>query len=190
MADQRPPLSRSMSAAEFRRWYWLKSELVDFARTLEVPTSGAKPRVADRIAPHLAGHAVPPATPTRARAEKIDGVIDRSTIIPPNQTASQQLRRFFEAEIGSTFRYDYFMRTFLADNPGKTLGDAVKHWHETRSAQTPETLQQLELIRFTKTWHLAHADGTAAQCRAAWKVHRSLPVDERPGPENMSPETL
>ncbi len=74
------------------------------------------------------------------------------------------------------------MRDFLATSEGATLDDAVAHWHMTRNAAKRPTAQSLEYVRFTREWHLAHPDGSAEQCRAAWRVHRSLPVDERPGP--------
>lgn len=185
--DARPQLTTELSEAEFRRWYWLKSELIGFARSEGFSTSGSKPELADRIAAFLDGKPLPPPKRARNASRHIEGPIGRSTVIPPNQTASQQLRPFFVEEIGSSFRYDHFMRTFLAENAGRTLGDAVDHWYETRGVEPPETLEQLELIRFTKAWHLAHPDGTAAECRAAWRTHRSLPVDRRPGPENMPP---
>lgn len=169
-----------MTSQEFRRWYWLKSELASFARSTGVSASGSKPDIADRIHAFLDGSDIPAPTHRRARASKIAGPITRSTVIPEGQTASQQLRPFFVAEIGSGFRYDWHMRTFLTENAGATLGDAVDHWHATRDVPTPETPEQLEFVRFTKRWHETNPGGTAAECRAAWKVHRSLPVDERP----------
>lgn len=184
MAEQRPELSDELTGAEFRRWYYLKEELAAFARTVGLRSGGSKPEIAGRIAAHLDGEPIPePATPKRGKpAGRLAEPITRDTVIPPGQKASQQLRPFFTAEIGSSFRYDWFMRTFLAENAGRTLGDAVEHWHVTRDESPPETPEQLELIRFTKAWHLAHPDGTALECRDAWKVHRSLPVDQRPGP--------
>jgi hypothetical protein len=71
------------------------------------------------------------------------------------------------------------MRTFLASDRTKTLGDAVAHWHATRNTVKPETLPQLELVRFTKAWHLVNPTGTQLQCRAAWKRYKALPVDQR-----------
>lgn len=190
MAETRPELSERLTGAEFRRWYWLKSELTDFARRFGLSTSGNKPQLADRIEAFLDGAPAPAPEPKPAKrsAGPLPEPLTRQTVIPEGQKASQQLRGFFEAEIGTSFRYDVFMRSFLAENPGKTLGDAVEHWFATRGSAKPETLKSLELVRFTKAWHLAHPDGTAKECRAAWKVHRSLPVDRRPGPAKMRPE--
>jgi SAP domain-containing new25 len=52
---ERPPLSPSLDAVEFRRWYWLKQELVDFAKQEGLSASGDKPNLANRIALFLGG---------------------------------------------------------------------------------------------------------------------------------------
>ena len=44
-----------MSGAELRRWYWLRNELVDFARTLGVTTTGTKTLLTQRLAHALDG---------------------------------------------------------------------------------------------------------------------------------------
>jgi Domain of unknown function (DUF6434) len=109
------------------------------------------------------------------------------TVLGPKQASSQQLRTFFTEAIGPRFSYDIHMRTFLASNETKTLGEAVAHWYATRNTVKPETLPQLELVRFTKAWHRAHPAGTQLQCRAAWKHYKSLPVDQRESFEPLKP---
>ncbi len=46
---QRPDFSEISSGAEFNRWYWLKSELVDLCKTTGLPYSGSKFELRDRI---------------------------------------------------------------------------------------------------------------------------------------------
>jgi hypothetical protein len=93
---------------------------------------------------------------------------------------SQQLKVFLLDQIGNSFAYDIHMRTFISSNDQKTIGQVVHHWYATRNVAKPETLPQLELVRFTKAWHIANPTGSALQCRAAWKIHKSLPIDQRP----------
>jgi Domain of unknown function (DUF6434) len=50
------------------------------------------------------------------------------TIIQPGCRNTQNVRRFFEAEIGDSFKYDRAFMTWMLDNCGKTLGDAVDEW--------------------------------------------------------------
>ncbi len=177
----RPPPNPAMTETEFRRWYWMKAELADFARTLEIPTSGSKPELADRIAAALGGRPLPkPAKRSSKSAPPLPEPLTDATVIPENQKSTQQVRGFFVERIGPSFHFDHHMRTFLAESPGKTLGDAVDHWYASRDQPTPETPEQLEYVRFTKAWHGKYPDGTNDECRAAWAWHRSLPVDQRP----------
>ncbi|MEM7340559.1 MAG: DUF6434 domain-containing protein [Actinomycetota bacterium] len=176
--DARPAPSAALSEHEFRRWYWTLEELKTLARALGVATSGRKADVTERIAAALAGRRQP--STTRATTEDVIGsTLSAATAIPPKQRATQELRRWFQAEIGPSFRFDGHMRAFLADGGG-TLGDAVDHWHATRGVELPTQSDSLEFNRFTKAWHRAHPSGSADEARAAWARYRALPTDQRP----------
>jgi hypothetical protein len=175
----RPELTANLSSLEFRRWYWLKAELVSFAQSIGVPTAGRKPELAARIAAHLDGQPVHAPAQRWTVSRKLPEPLTADTLVGPHQAASQQLRPFFEAAIGPSFAYDIHMRTFLASDANKTLQDAVDHWYATRNTTKPETLPQLEFIRFSKRWYRQNPSGTPSQCRAAWKHERSLPVERR-----------
>jgi hypothetical protein len=175
----RPALSTDLSSAEFQRWYWLKAELVDFARPFGISATGSKPELANRIAAWLDGRSPQTSARRTTVSRRISEPLTRETVVGPHQAASQQLRPFFESQIGTSFSYDIHMRTFLASATSKTLGDAVDHWYKTRRALKPETLPQLEFVRFSKRWYRDNPAGTPSQCRAAWKHERSLPAEQR-----------
>lgn len=181
-AEQRPAIAEVQSGSELRRWYWLKTELVDLARLRGVRTSGGKVELTDRLAAHLDG--LPQLTPARAAAPprantQLAGSLTADTVIPPGQRSSQALRVFFTEAIGPQFRFDGPMRDFIASGAGKTLGDAIAHWHATRDQPRTEIAPQFELNRFVRAWHEAHPDGTREQAIAAWHAHRALPIDRR-----------
>jgi Domain of unknown function (DUF6434)/SAP domain-containing new25 len=158
----------------------MKHELVDFARSCGASATGDKPELAARITAILGGRV--PAAPARRAvvSRQLAEPLTLDTHVPPRQASSQQLRRFLVEHIGPSFFYDIHIRTYLASENAKTLRDVVAHWHATRDASKPETPAQLELVRFNKVWHLANPAGTAVECRAAWRIHKSLPIDERP----------
>ena len=184
MSAERPPLTRELSAAQFLRWYWLKNELVEFAKAQSLRTSGDKPTIAERIVGLLDGS---PSSGLQS-VNSSRGTVSRwlpepltpDTVLGPRQASSQQLRAYFVDVIGSCFSYDIHMRTFLASDRDKTLGEAVDHWYSSRGVVKPATLPQLEFVRFTKAWHLQYTSGTQQECREAWNVHKSLPRGERP----------
>ncbi len=174
-----------MGSTEFLRWYWLKSELVSFAKQQSLGTTGDKPTLTDRIAAHLDGAqpAIGTATVKISRATvslRLLEPLTMDTVLGPKQSSSQQLRSFFVEAVGAQFVYDIHMRTFLASDRHKTLGEAVEHWYSSRGAAKPETLPQLEFVRFTRAWHRQNPARSQKECRSAWTVYRSLPRDERP----------
>lgn len=180
MGQQRPLLTQGTSEGELRRWYWTKDELVVFARTLGVRTTGSKEQVTDRLADRLSGRVGRSESRSAPLTPQLTGPLASETVIPPSQRCSQVLRVFFTSAVGPSFRFDAAMREFIASADGAvTLGDAVDHWHRTRH-QVREIGRQFDLNRFTRQWHLEHPGGSAEQLKAAWVTYRSQPTDKRP----------
>ncbi|MBD8042216.1 hypothetical protein H9638_00150 [Arthrobacter sp. Sa2BUA2] len=172
-----------MSAAEFRRWYWLKEELLVFARTQGIPASGSKEILGERIAALLGGKPLPAVPAPAGRKDRVHRLVPPLTIhtvIPAGHPCSQVLREFFVNALGPGFRFDAPMREFFAGNDGTaTMGAALDHWHATRGEAPRPIGKQFELNRFSREWHAANPSGSREQMLAAWQVHRSLPVDQR-----------
>jgi hypothetical protein len=181
MTDSRPALSPGLSGAELSRWYWTLEELTALARTLGVPRGGGKAALAERLVATLDG--APVAAPTRRApaGRQLTAPVTAATVIPDGQRCSQVLRAFFRRELGPGFAFDDFMRTFIARGAGRTLGDAVDHWHATRAeAAVPRPIgPQFELNAFLRQWRLDHPGTTRQAALGAWQLHRSRPVGER-----------
>ena len=182
--EQRPPLTSALSGAELLRWYWLKEELIAAARALGVSPGGGKRELTARLAAALDGVPMPapavgPVAGGRSGVRPLSGPLTRESVIPRGQRCTEHLRRFLVAEVGPGFRFDAAMRRFVAEGAGRTLGEAVDHWHATRSEPRGEIAPQFELNRFIRDWHRAHPDGRRSDALAAWRAHRALPVDGR-----------
>jgi Domain of unknown function (DUF6434) len=54
------------------------------------------------------------------------------TMIAPDYRHTQNVRRFFKAEIGEFFKFDRPFMSWMQDNSGKTLGDAVDEWRRRK----------------------------------------------------------
>ncbi len=167
------------SGAELRRWYWLRAELQELATALGVSRSGGKEELLRRVAAALDGEAVPAAAPRRPAARQLTAPVGPGTVIPAGQRCSLVLRQFFAAAVGPGFRFDEHMREFIAHGEGRTLAEAVEHWHRTRGLPPGHVGEQFEYNRFTRAWFAAHPGGTRRECRRAWWEHRGLPVDRR-----------
>src|SRR5712672_375592 len=53
--SSKPMLRPGMTVAEYRAYYWMKADLVRFARQLGLPTYGYKPELSTRIDRRLRG---------------------------------------------------------------------------------------------------------------------------------------
>ena len=179
--QMRPALSRNLTGAELRRWYWLKDELVRFARTLGIRTTGSKDVLIDRVAAFLDGPAYTEHEPfPRRAAQQLTGPLTPETIIPQGQRCSQVVRGWLAEQVGPTFHFDAAMRDFFARADGtQTMQDSLEHWYATRGTPAREMGAQFEFNRFTRSWFLENPDGSRSECLTAWKVYRSRPVDER-----------
>ncbi|MFD0265477.1 DUF6434 domain-containing protein [Streptomyces sp. NPDC127106] len=176
--ESRPALNAGLSGAELRRWYWTLAELTSLARATGLPTGGGKAALTARLAAALDGRPAPAPVPVRRRAgRQLAAPVDGDAVIPEGQRCSQVLREFFVREIGPGFHFDAFMRDYIAGGAGRTLADAVAHWHATRAeaAEPREVGAQFEFNRFLREWHVRHPDGTRAEALAAWQAHRARP---------------
>ncbi|MFI5527511.1 DUF6434 domain-containing protein [Kitasatospora sp. NPDC051853] len=180
-APSRPALTSELSGAELRRWYWTLDELTVLARAMGVPRGGGKAALTERLAAVLDGAAV--AAPVRrAKAgRQLAEPLGADTVIPEGQRCGQVLRAYFEREVGPGFHFDAAMRAFVAEGAGRTLGEAVRHWHGSREemARPQEVGAQFEFNRFLREWHAGHPDGSRGAAVAAWQAYRALPEELR-----------
>ncbi len=178
MPASRPVITSITSAAELKRWYWTKKELSLLAAHLDIATSGSKEYLRAHLCSTLDGAAANTVRPLRRKvAPQLLPPVGRETIIPVGQHSSQTLRHFFEKEIGKQFHFDSFMRDYIANNAGKTLGDVIQHWHATRSAASkPQPIaSQFEYNTFIRDWFRTHPNTTKDAAIAAWHEYRSQP---------------
>ncbi len=151
----RPLLSTDLSEQEFLRWYWLKAELADFAREIEVRATGSKELLTARIGARLAGREFKePTPPTASTGRQLTAPLSPTTVIPAGQRCSQVVRTWMLEQIGSSFHFDAPMREFFAQADGtKTMQDAIDHFAATREQATKSIDRQFEYNRFTRAWH-------------------------------------
>jgi hypothetical protein len=177
----RPLLSSSLSAEEFRRWYWLKDELIDYCREYDLPRSGAKTELADRIVAHLSGRVVTTIVRKKLPNSPMPTEFSINTRIGVGWHCSQPLRAFFVRYCGRGFRFSEALRAFIATNSGRTLGDAIAFYEIAKDEPRAEIDPQFEYNRHVREFRRDHPHATHSDVVASWKAKRSAPNDSGVG---------
>ncbi|MEO0830543.1 MAG: DUF6434 domain-containing protein, partial [Pseudomonadota bacterium] len=120
----RPDIAQCLDAASFRQWYYLKEELVSFARAKGLKTTGGKFEIADRIA-YFLDHGTPPVeAKTRKKiTSKFDwhsAPLTPDTVITDSYKNTQNMRRFMQRAIPG-FKFSIPFMDWMKANVGLTL---------------------------------------------------------------------
>jgi len=126
-------LRPGMSLTEYRAYYWLKDDLVRFARRLGLPTHGYKPELSERIDHRLQGiseNAEPRKNPSKGPRDS-DKPLRRDTPVI-NYKSDDKTRRFFKSQIGPEFHFTYRLNQYRLAHDNLTYGDLVEVWEAER----------------------------------------------------------
>lgn len=159
---ERPPLNQLPDGKTFRTNSYLKEEL---------PASGSKAALADRVARFLDGDA--PSAPSPGRRKAVSsGPIPRESHIEENFVCSEAHRAFFLAEIGKSFSFRVPFQRWLKANPGKTYAEAVEAYRLLLKQAAPgktEIGSQFEYNQYIRDFFRANPDKTLSQAIACWQ---------------------
>ena len=96
--SERLDLNEKLDGETFRSYYYLKKELVDFCRENNLPVSGGKVELTDRIACFLdTGKVLETSVKRKAMIDV--GLITENTRIESNIVCSEKHRAFFKEKI-------------------------------------------------------------------------------------------
>lgn len=134
--DVRPVIATISVSAELRRWYWLKVELAAEARRLGIKCTGAKFTILERLCHfHDTGVQQWQGDDSPQVSSKFDwhsSELTNDTVITDNYKNSQNVRRFFKAQIDPGFKFNIGLLDWFKGNIGRTLGDACEYIQEQR----------------------------------------------------------
>ncbi len=183
----KPRLDPRMEAEEFTAFYWLKAELVEFAKKLQLPTHGYKPELSTRIERHLRGQ--PPIEsdrPPRSKRERDSAQpLTRETpvVIYKSDAAT---RAFFQSEIGPEFHFTYRLNQFRLQNENLTYGDLIDEWlaerdRRSRDDYLPPLARHGRYNRFIRAFFAdpANKGKTIQDGAKAWNERKHLPMDRQ-----------
>jgi hypothetical protein len=166
----RPKLTPKLSIDEFEDWYWKKSELVDFCKSVSIPANGLKPEIEIRIKAFLAGLPIPKVAPSRSRIQMPkDFYLD--TRIEEGWSCNPRLGAFFKEHCGNSFRFNYAVRNFIHTQTGRTLAEAIKCYQDSVSegADPLPSLPQNELAAFLREYSKNNPNSSRDEIMAEWE---------------------
>jgi hypothetical protein len=178
----KPALNKSLSKEAFRKFYWLKSELIDFCSQYRLPSGGSKEELTERISTYLETGKIVKAKLT-ASAGKRDSAnpINRDTLVV-NYKNDAKTRDFFVSQIGAHFHFTSYLRQFTNTNnitPNLTYGDLVDGWlaEEAKNRESPHNKkigEQFEYNQFIRDFFANETGKSLSDAIRAWKLVTSI----------------
>ncbi len=183
--DTRPNLNAQISVKDFREFYWLKEELIQFCTEANLKTTGGKIEIAERIEHYLrTGKKVKPVSKAKDKSH-FDWSNEKLTleaVITENYKNTENVRKFFVELIGKRFKFNVKFMNWMKSNPGKTLEQAATEWlrieHEKRTRSKPkEIAPQFEYNRFLRDFLADNPTKSRDLGIELWKKKKSMRGD-------------
>lgn len=180
----RPELHAGVDPELFDAHYWYRQELMDLAGKLEISPTGGKFQIHDRISHFLrSGERLGPEShKPSSRVDWRTAPLSTETVISDSYRNTQNARRFFAAHFGPSFSFTIALMTWIKENHGATLADALQAETERRAqvaqGQKPEIAPHNQYNRFSQDYFAHHREADRDAMDAAWQA---LIQEPRPG---------
>ena len=169
-------LPNNIDGETFRTFYYLKEELVDFCRENNLPVSGGKAELTDRIACFLDTGKVSETSAKRKTARDV-GLITENTLIESDIVCSEKHRAFFKEKIGKSFSFNVLFQKWLKSNAGKTYGDAISAYYrilEEKKKRKTTIDKQFEYNTYIRDFFENNQGRCLDEAITCWKYKKSL----------------
>jgi len=180
--ENRPNLDKLISLADFNDFYWLKEELVDFCRQVDISTSGGKIEISDRIRHYILTGKTDRIEAAKSKGKsKFDWSKEKLTLrteITDNYKSGENSRNFFVQEIGPHFAFNVIFMKWMKQNVGKTLADAVGEWKRINDLKKDKNYKseidpQFEYNRYMRAFLEDNPGLSTKDAMRYWKMKRS-----------------
>lgn len=184
--ENRPEIHSIDSGAELKRWYWLKSELIEHANTLQLKTTGGKFQILDRLAHFLdTGERTWPGDVKTKAVSKFDWhkeILSADTLITDSYKNSQNVRRFFQNHADPKFKFNIEFMAWMKANVGKSLADAIAEYHAMKARENnpgfqSEIAHHNQFNQYTRDFLADNPELGMKEVRKFWALKRALPSE-------------
>jgi hypothetical protein len=183
----RPDFEHIKSGAEFNAWYWLKEELVEICKRSNLPSTGRKFELRDRIMYALDHNGDVKPSPVRKKTTSkfnwAKATLTLDTKITDNVSFGPNFRRFMKSHIGAKFSCHSDFMDWVKANAGKTLEDAVEKWSELEKRKEDPNFQRgiaknNMFNQYVRDFLAANAGRTMKDAKRFWLLKKQLPTKD------------
>lgn len=170
----KPNLNKELSSEEFKEYYYIKEELVDFCRKEGLNTNGKKLDLENRIFKYLDTMNTNNTKPNRESSVLSNVSIDSN--YRENLKEPSEVRRFFTNKLGSNSRLKIDFQKWLKNNPERRH-DAVRVYREIQDVlrKSKTSLEkQYQFNTYINAFFNSNPDGTFENAVQCWKYKKSL----------------
>ena len=179
--SERPELNTALDGNTFRNYYYLKEDLVEFCRKNNLPASGGKIELTDRIAYFLDTGKVLKTVSKNKKAANV-GEITEDTVIESDFVCSEKHRAFFKDKIGKSFSFNVLFQRWLKENTGKTYKDAIDAYYqimEEKKKVRTTIDKQFEYNTYIRDFFDDNKGKNLDEAIKCWNYKKSLPGHNR-----------
>lgn len=176
--NERPILTKEINIETFKNYYYLKSELVTFCKENNLPTTGSKVEITNRIIYFLQTGKIISSSKTKTK-QNIEE-INENTIIGSNVSYSEKHRKFFKDRIGKSFTFNVPFQRWLKNNSNKTYGEAINAYYEIikeKKIHKAPIDKQFEYNTYIRDFFNNNKNKSLKDAIVCWKYKKSLPGD-------------
>jgi hypothetical protein len=181
----RPKLGKEISIKDFKDYYWLKEELVEFCRAIGINSSGGKIDISNRIIKFLENGELIIKSNIKKKTiiSKFDWNMEKlntATLITDNYRNTENVREFFQQNIGDHFKFNVEFMNWMKAHQGKTLGDAIEKWIEISKLKKDknyktEIAPQFEYNTYMRDFLNDNPHLSSKDAIKSWKIKRNKP---------------
>jgi hypothetical protein len=181
----RPKLNKKISIKDFKDYYWLKEELVEFCRAIGINSSGGKIDISNRIIKFLENGELIIKSNIKKKTiiSKFDWNVEKlntATLITDNYRNTENVREFFRQNIGDHFKFNVEFMNWMKAHQGKTLGNAIEKWIEISKLKKDknyktEIAPQFEYNTYMREFLNDNPHLSSKDAIKSWKIKRDKP---------------
>lgn len=183
MSPNRYKLTKDLTSAEFKEYYFLKEELKEFCRNEGLKVSGSKIELEERIVYFLdTGKSLDEAKNNSKTNPDSYSKNDNSnsqeirldSILGENFKCSEDKREFFQNEIGKGFKFKVKFQKWLKANPDKTYQDAIDAYYDIQSSKEKTKIdKQFQYNQYIRDFFKDNDNKTLDDAINCWNYKKS-----------------